>query len=420
MKLLNRSIRSYLIYAAIVLLIAIPVFYFVIQSIVEEDVDENLMAQKNGIILKLEQAKDTVSSGFLNIFEPEIVLIPSHTSRFRDTLYTISVYDKISDEKTPYRVLESNIPVKYRAYTLQLRKSLLDSKDLIESIVTVMAVLLLIIIAGLIIINRSLSRKIWKPFYSTLHQLRTYRVDMNEPLHFNETPVNEFNDLNNTITSLAQRNQQVYQSQKEFTENASHEMQTPLAIFQNKLELLMQTAPLSAEQAGLIEDLATAGQRMNRLNKNLLLLTKIENNQFPDKEPVSVRDIIEILVEQYKFQADKKQITVQLNAEEDIWITANKALIEILLSNLLSNAIRHNSRDGAVNITFNKQQVTIQNTATGNRLDPTMLFRRFQKQNADSKGIGLGLEIVKKITDFCHFTIEYKFIPGSHNFLIHF
>jgi signal transduction histidine kinase len=420
MKLLDKSIRSYLIYAAIVLLIAIPVFYFAIQRIIKEDVDESLMAHKEQIVSKLEGVIDSNPFSFLEAFEPNLTITAAKVSAPYDKFYTIEEYDKVSEENIPYRVLESNLLIKNTPYTVKLKSSLLDSKDLIQSIVIVMAVLLLLIITGLIIINRGISKKIWKPFYSTLDKLHHYRVDKTETMVFDKTAIDEFADLNNTITSLSQRNQKVYLSQKEFTENASHEMQTPLAIFQNKLELLMQTNPLSPEQAGLMEELANANQRMNRLNKSLLLLTKIENNQFLDKEPVSLKGLLDKLIEQYKFQADKKNLIVKAQYEEDISIEANKSLTEILLSNLLSNAIRHNIPGGHISITCKKHQLVIENTAKGHSLDTTKLFQRFQKQSTDAGSIGLGLEIAKKITDLYQFTIEYQFADNSHRFLIHF
>lgn len=420
MKLLNKSIRSYLVFACILMLIAIPVFYFVIQRIVKEDVDESLIAHKMEIISKLENITHNYPFPFLEAFEPNFSINTTKTHNPSDKFYSIKIYDSISQENIPYRVLESNVLIKNEAYIIRLKSSLLDSKDLIESIVFVMSILLLLIITGLIIINRRISKKIWKPFYNTLDKLQHYRVDKIEPIQFENTNINEFADLNNTISSLSQRNQKVFQSQKEFTENASHEMQTPLAIFQNKLELLMQTNPLSAEQAELIEELANTNQRMNRLNKSLFLLTKIENNQFLDKEPVSIKDTIEKLIEQFKFQSDKKNITVKAQFEEDISINANKSLLETLLSNLLSNAIRHNIQGGDITISSNQQEFIIENTAKGERLNSDKLFQRFQKQSTDVNSIGLGLEIVKKITTLYGLTIEYQYYNKKHRFIIHF
>ncbi len=420
MKLLNKSIRSYLVFATLLIIIAIPVFYFAIQRIVKEDVDESLIAHKEEIISKLEEVRHLDPYPFLEAFEPNLTISPAKIIRPDDKFYSISIYDSISNENIPYRVLESSVQLKNGAYIIKLKSSLLDSKDVIQSIVIVMTILLLLIIIGLILINRRLSKKIWKPFYSTIDKLHEYRVDNMEPFHFEKTEIDEFNSLNNTIASLSKRNQQVYQSQKEFTENASHEMQTPLAIFQNKLELLMQTDPITAEQAKIIEELANASQRMNRLNKSLLLLTKIENNQFLDKETVSIKDITDKLIEQYKFHTDKKNITVIAQIETDILLTANKTLIETLLSNLLSNAIRHNITNGHITIRSNQKELVIENTAKGDSLNKEKLFQRFQKQSTDSNSIGLGLEIVKKITTLYGYSIQYQFFDKSHRFIIQF
>lgn len=420
MKLLNKSIHSYLVFACILMLIAIPVFYFAIQRIVKEDVDESLMANKEQVVSKLDNIVHQNSFSFLKAFEPNLFIEKGNSQAPYDSFYSVAIYDSISTENIPYRVLESNVILKDGAYLIRLKSSLLDSKDLIESIVVVMSILLLLIITGLILINRRISKNIWKPFYNTLDKLHHFRLDNSESMQFEKTNINEFEDLNSTISSLSQRNQQVYRSQKEFTENASHEMQTPLAIFQNKLELLMQTNPLTAEQAVLIEELANANQRMNRLNKSLLLLTRIENNQFLDKETISIKETTGKLIEQYKFQSDKKNIPVKNLISEDIYIDANKSLIETLLSNLLSNAIRHNIQGGYIRLTSGKNRLIIENSAKGQRLDSDKLFMRFQKQSTDTNSIGLGLEIVKKITDLYHFTIQYEFDDNNHRFLIQF
>ena len=297
---------------------------------------------------------------------------------------------------------------------------MLDSRDLIETIVLVMAILLLLVIAGLIIITRRISKKVWKPFYKTVDKLHHYRVDKDEVLSFEKTSVDEFTDLNKTITALVQRNRKAYQSQKEFTENASHEMQTPLAVFQHKLELLMQTNPITPEQAELMEQLDNTSQRMNRLNKSLLLLTKIDNNQFVDTETVSLKSIIEKLLEQYKFQADIKNIVVNFDLEQNKFLTVNKSLLEILVSNLLINAIRYTDPGGRVDIALSGKELIIENTATGNGLDKSRLFQRFQKQAADGSSNGLGLEIAGKIATLYQLVLSYRFENNRHIFSLQY
>ena len=208
----------------------------------------------------------------------------------------------------------------------------------------------------------------------------------------------------------------MYQSQKEFTENASHEMQTPLAVLQGKLDLLMQTNPLSQEQSELITDLVDVNHRMNRLNKTLLLLSKIENNQFTEIEEISLKQVLEKLIEQYRFQAEQKNITITNNFINDIPITANRMLIEIMLGNFLSNAIKHNTLNGTIIITGS--EICFKNTGVAYELDKDKIFQRFQKQTASNNSTGLGLPIATKIAALYHFRVQYKYTNALHQFTL--
>jgi signal transduction histidine kinase len=273
---------------------------------------------------------------------------------------------------------------------------------------------------GLLIINRVLTKRIWKPFYNTLDRLKAYRIDRQAILKLEPSPVYEFNDLNKAIETLTETNHQAYQSQKEFTENASHEMQSPLAVFQSKLELLMQTTPLNEEQASLIADLAGASKRLFRLNKTLILLTRIDNDQFLEKETVSVKDVLEKLINQFEFQIKNKSIHISFIDDEDFSVEANKTLIEILLSNLLSNAIRHNIPNGFIQVALHKKELVIQNSGKPSPLDSKKIFRRFQKESQDTESIGLGLEIVQKICALYRYAVQYRFSNQLHIFSVEF
>jgi len=273
---------------------------------------------------------------------------------------------------------------------------------------------------GLVLINRRLSKEIWNPFYATLEKLRNYRMEQQGSLHFEKNNIAEFNDLNQTIAQLTERNYAVYQSQKEFTENASHEMQTPLAVLQTKLELLMQTQPLTAEQAALISTLADTNARLAKLNNSLLLLTKIENNQYGDLENIDVTETCRKIVNQVGYQAEVKRISVTTDFQQAIFVNANKTLIEILISNLLTNAIRYNYEGGSITVTTADRNLWIRNTSTASKLDANKIFERFHKEGGDSRSIGLGLAIVKRICTLYRFSIQYNYADGLHNFHIQF
>jgi signal transduction histidine kinase len=419
MKLLNRSIRSYLIYSFIIVLIAVPVFYFVIQAIVYEEVDEGLVAEKEEIIQhsgKLPGIDSAWGSKALGI-----QLTPASALVQRDSFYNTFLFDKISNEQIPYRVIEGGLIIGNKPYTIKLKRSLIDNEDLIQSIVIVMIILLILIVGGFLIINRVISKKIWKPFYNTVNKLNDYQLEKNEMPEFEKTVVDEFSDLNKSISTLIKRNLTVFQSQKEFTENAAHEMQTPLAILQGKLELLMQTHPLNSEQAGLISGLADANQRMNRLNRSLLLLTKIENNLFIEKEKISLNDTIEKTVDQFAMLAEQKNISIQNDTLPGITVEANRSLFEILVSNLLSNAIRHSPDHGTVLIGMNDHaELAISNTSKNGALDNSRIFQRFQKDSPDNNSTGLGLAIAGKICSLYQFNLDYSFTGSMHVFSVKF
>lgn len=420
MRLLNKSLRLHLIYAVIVLIIAIPIFYFAIESIVAEDVDENMQAQKKSLLAKLKAQSNSTINFLPEIISTDFEISPIPKFQKKDSLYTINEYDSTSAERLPYRILESNIMIKDRLYSLTLKNSLIDTEDLKERIVLIMGILLLCIIAGFYLINIYISKKTWKPFYLTLEKLHHFRVDKNEPLLLSTSDVTEFSDLNKVLTSLAHTNQQVYQSQKEFTENASHEIQTPLAILQAKLELLMQTTPLNAKQAELLTDAGQVVQKMSKLNKTLLLLSKIENNQFPETGNVPLTTIITHLLQQYKNAIAEKGLKIDVEEIDVAFVIANPLMIEILLSNLLANAIRHNIKNGLIKISFVNNLFTISNSGKPRALDKSKLFQRFQKQAVMGESLGLGLALAHQICYLYGAVISYTFSECLHLFSVDF
>lgn len=419
MKLLDRSIRSYLLYAIGILVISIPLFYLVIQGIISRDVDKALRMQKTELVKGIERTADRDPFAILDAFGPDIFLNRLRVYHTFDTIYTTQKINPATQRYVSYRVLESNVIIRGLPYKIIVQNSLVNSQDLIKSIVLIIAILLLLIITGMLFINRILSQKLWRPFDHTLKQIQKFRVDNPQPMKLRTSGIDEFNSLNKAITTLADNNRQLFFLQKEFTENASHEMQTPLAVLQGKLDLLMQTNPITNEQALLISELSDASSRLSRLNKTLLLLTKIENNQFAEKESVSLADIIEKTLLQFTPAMESKGISLQKELEP-IDLRMNKTLAEILFNNLYSNAIRYNIPEGKIMIKLSREAVCISNTGAPTPLDPDKVFQRFYKSSTDKNSIGLGLEIVHKICTLNGFGLQYTFSNGMHRFRINF
>jgi signal transduction histidine kinase len=420
MHLLRKTITAYFIYSAILLIVAIPIFYLVLKKIMVNNVDENLVTTKTIIVPKLQYELANHLENKLVLSGYDIQYEKTQPEKFEDSMYTFESTATDHDPLSSNRLLVSHFYVNEEFYNLHITTSLTDKFSLAKRIIWVISVLLVALLLGLLIMNHMMTKKIWKPFYNTLNRLKAYRVDKQAILKLEKSPVIEFNDLNQAICVLTETSYRTYQTQKEFTENASHEMQSPLSVFQSKLELLMQTSPLNEEQASLIADMADASKRMLKLNKTLILLTKIDNDQFLEKENLSVKGILENLIKQYEFQISNQVMSLEFVDEGDVQIEANKTLIEILLGNLLSNSIRHNLSNGFVQIFLNEKELTIQNSGKPSALDRKKLFRRFQKESHDTESIGLGLEIVNKICALYHYQIQYQFINQMHVFNLTF
>ncbi|WP_346317557.1 HAMP domain-containing sensor histidine kinase [Chitinophaga sp. YIM B06452] len=407
MRLLNKTIQYYFILSMVLLLVAVPVFYLVLRKIVIANIDADLVATKTQLIPQLQvmEIKPGAPNPLLN---NDVTLEKSQGGKVPDSLYT----------SESHRLLSSHLVINQETYRLQIKSSIANHQKLIGSIIVLQCVLLILLLAGLLLVNQELSRRIWKPFYQTLRKLRAYKVDDADPLQLGNSAVAEFRELNTAVEQLAERSRKAYVAQKEFAENASHEMRTPLAIFQGKLELLMQTDPLTEEQAELITDLATASQRMARLNKGLILLTRIQNGQFPETEEIAVKKTAEHLLSQYQAQIEQKNLQLEKDWLDDITVNVNPTLLEVLLGNLLSNAIRHNIPGGRIVVKLANGAFSVRNTGQPYALPEDRIFERFAKSSADADSMGLGLEIVNKICGLYGFTVRYAYESQYHSFTV--
>jgi len=159
---------------------------------------------------------------------------------------------------------------------------------------------------------------------------------------------------------------------------------------------------------------------MNRLNKNLLLLSKIDNDIYFEKQPVVLNDIIRKYLEFFTEQANAKSVAIVVNDDEKAEVYTNSVLAGVLANNLFMNAIRHNIPNGKIIITTTRDSITFSNTGQESSLNASKLFNRFSKAGASSQGNGLGLAIVKKICGLNQWSISYGFENGLHSFRIIF
>ena len=332
------------------------------------------------------------------------------TQGYSDTL----IYNKIEKRHKVYRQLEFTTTYKGHNYHLRIFRSLEESDDLIVKIFLMMTILIFIIIILLLLLNRRSTLRAWNVFYDTIDKIKRYDLDSHEQFSLKKSDVKEFDELNKVLLTMTEKIKTDYINLKEYTENASHEIQTPLAIINAKMEILLQSGDLKEAQLKAVSDAYEASNRLSKLNNSLILLSKIENRQFPESKQVEPQHLIEVQLEILEDLILSKKISIIKNFAEPLTITMNPYLAEIMLSNLIKNAIRHNVEGGKLIIDFYKEQIVISNTGSKNKIDKDILFKRFHKSSSSSDSLGLGLAIVLKICEVYGFSVEYDYKNEMH------
>ncbi|MFT3827955.1 MAG: HAMP domain-containing sensor histidine kinase [Chitinophagaceae bacterium] len=417
MKLFTRYTRINLLITVVIFLLASGAFYFLLQYVLVDQVDDSLKIEQHEIetyvqthnrLPEIIPVKDQVIA-----FKPATEVIEKRHFR------TTKVYSEEEKEYEHIRQIFFSITAGNQLYEATVSKSLEETNDIIRSVVIISTVTIVLILISTLLINRFLLRKLWQPFYNTLNVILGFKLGQDQQLSFPATDIDEFSFMNKALQQATGKAEQDYRILKEFTENASHELQTPLAIIRSKLDILIQDEKLSESQSLAVQSADKAVQRLSRLNQSLLLLTKIENKQFADTSSVNMKQKIEEKLLQFQELWENTHLGIDTQLE-DVCLQMNAALADILLNNLLSNAIRYTATEGHINIELNKQSLTISNTAIDAALEKTQMFTRFHKPFSTGEGNGLGLSIIKQICDVSGYTINYSFTDRMHRFAINF
>lgn len=421
-RLLNRTLLYYTFFAVVILLISAPFVYWLMEKLYTDDVDEAIMLRKKEFEVNNLHTLHIADISVWNRFNRDIRILPDTVvSKPKDSIIQEVFFDALVPEWEPYRVLYTREFIEGQPEILMIQLNLVESDDLITMLARIYFGILLALLVVIFFATRFISNRLWKPFYDTLQKIEAFNIEKHTVPAFSKTRIQEFCQLNAGLEKLINGTMLSYKIQKRFTENASHELQTPLALFQSKLDLLLQETDLSPEQARLIQSLYEASARLCRVNKNLLLLAKIENNQFIDLQPVSLSATIKEVLPYFKEQAEAKRLSLFTNIDSaKTVLEANKGLVEMVINNLLLNAIRHNCQNGTIRITIEGGVLNISNTGSESPLNRDFLFQRFSKLADQPQSNGLGLAIVKEICDRYNWKINYIWVNKMHNFYISF
>ena len=422
--LLSKTTKPFIIYVLIILVISIPAYYLVVDAIWKHELDEHndIVARKTASqinSLKLSEEKLIETIQLWNDVQPSTNIRKlEKNDNLKDSIFIVEKpHDFLHFEEIDrFRCLSKVIYLNKKPYRFNIETNIEETQETIFFISITTVFLFVMIVGGLLFLNRRLSKSVWKPFRNTLDKLKTFNLNKQTKIEFSKTDVSEFDELNQSLSKLIEHNVSVYKTQKEFTENASHELQTPLAILKNKLDILLQNQDLTEKQYQIAEEMNRALSRSSRINKNLLLLAKIDNKQF-DSETFHLDEVLNQSLEILQEHFEQKNISVKTEISDNVKVNGNIGLTEVLINNLILNAIRHTSINGSILIRLSQSEFEVSNSGT-DKLNGDLLFKRFSRFSKDNNGSGLGLAIVQEICKSQNWTIDYRFENYNHIFSV--
>jgi signal transduction histidine kinase len=394
-------------------------FYLNMLDEIYDSIDDGL---ENSKILIIQNAQADTSiikrTGFRESNYEIREISAERAASFRDVYMDSTLYMINEKDYEPVRILKSAFGLPNgQYYELHVFSSMIEEDDLIEDLFYSLLWLYIILVASILLINNVLLKKIWQPFYQILERLKRFSLDSSESMAPPKTRVQEFKLLSDSVTALLDRTTAAFNSQKQFIENASHELQTPLAISINKLELFVEKSTTDEHQAHEISTVIQSLERLKRLNKTLLLLSRIENRQFSDRSKVNINQCVKAVSTELSDLASFKSVNVSIHDEASVTFEMNLELATIMISNLLKNAIIHNVEGGTAKVRINDSGFIVENSGKGEALDSSKIFKRFYKSTGSNSSTGLGLSIVKSIADVYGIVVRYRY-NGKHSFAV--
>jgi signal transduction histidine kinase len=412
MKLVNHLLLRLSVSFLAVLFVWSLVYFFIQMNEVYDGIDEGLNNLRQEFILKANSTEsfvaDMVKYNPLNMMVEEISAEKARTAK--ETYSTAKLYFPSELEEEEVRMLTATFrcELDQKYYQLKIFTSTVESDDLIENMLYLLIVLWLVLASALVFSAKIIILKSSKPFRKLLLDLNKFQLGKSEMIKFEPTTIDEYEELNKVTEKLLHENMQAFVNQKNFIENTSHELQTPLAIALNKLEWMLDDKTLSRGQMEEINATLQILNRIKKLNSGLLLLAKIKNKQFEDNE-LQLNTVFEETVCNLEHLIEYKEIKIRIIRNSQLTVRMNVDLAYVMATNLLKNAVSYNVKGGEIQIIFNPDSVTIANDGEPPKNPERNIFERYFSAADGSQSYGLGLSIVKSIADRYYFGISYQY-----------
>ena len=414
MNLVRKTNTYYLLFLALVFPVMLSMDYYLIQYLVNGEVEELLLHERERIDFHLKEEGVLPASNYL--FQTVPVKEGSMFNEvFRDTL----LYEAYADKNIPYRIYTFKSSINSQPVKISLKHILLEINQLIWTLFVTTSFIIVLLALGFYFINRKIYKWAWNPFFKNLSKLKQYDVTKKEPIHLKTSSIIEFEELNHVITDLIYQVKKDFQNLKEFNENISHEIQTPLAIIRNKVVLLLESKNLDEKELQRMQAIYQETNKLSKIGKSLTLISRIENQEFKRLDSVDVHTIIGNILSHMEEIIDFKHLTVSTELHP-VTIECDHILADILLTNLIKNAVQHNKEDGVIKMVLNEEKFEIINTGEISEIATEKLFNRFQKGSSAKESLGLGLAINQKICEIYGFQLDYQRKDKIHTFSLFF
>jgi signal transduction histidine kinase len=411
MRLINKLTIWYLAITTLVLLASGVIVFYRVQAEIENEVRQRLRRDIQHVAEMLEEGTpvESIKNKQIDIVELRVdaPLVQLHVT---DSMGTFSLPKRAVDRKF---TVASSFKVRGKHYYISAYNFIAEPDEILDGITASLGVTLVILLAFVGITSRQMSNRILSNFNKTLKTIQRFSLKQKHRMKLGETNTHEFRELNQFLEKMTNKALDDYRTLKEFSENASHELQTPVAIIRGKLELLLET-PIDEKQAALIEGIQNAVQKLSSINQSLILLTRLENQEYPVDNKINFTLVVENSLAAFRELIEMKSLVLTKTIEQEVYLPLHPMLADILFTNLLSNAIRHNHPNGEINVTLTSSGLIVENTGDPPVVPTSELFKRFKKDKQNADSTGLGLAIVKQICDLNNFNVQYEYKNGLH------
>ena len=416
-------------------LLIVAVLWFLLPIMVEKvvynHIDKSILEKKQKFIthlnkdeiedfIDLKDSSQTYAS-FSNLHDEFLQLYRAKNNFINDKSVFVNEDRIIENEQNEYRVLYHNFTYKNANYVLEIGNSLSEIKDLTFAIRLFTSILLLVITFMTFIVEAFYIEYLLKPFYQIIN---TKIKKVNEPNAYNYTPIqshsSDFQELDSVLNQMMLRINDLFQKEKQFIGNVSHELLTPISLLKNRFENLLQNESINDEGIDKIASSLKSLDLLKKIINNLLLISRIDNNQFDNKETISINEIVNGILEDLEDRIEDQKITIKNSISNNYTFLGNKTLVHIMIYNLILNAIKYNSFAGKITIcdSFIEEHYVLEISDTGKGmtdLQQSVIFERFSRVSTEQEGQGLGLAIVDSIAKFHHIglSVTSKVAIGS-------